>query len=175
GDDLRGCRLAVPEVRRGSLELFGDFAPAVREAAEWVAERDVLSARVQRLVTLWITFPDSVQRAVCLLERDFEISWHGLPLPHGHAFETLNRATSHGPAGASSNAPSSSPSNDATDGTGTPSKNSCGITSIIVMTSNLKATYDSFSLETKAKLTTTVCLRVLGQPQPLLLEPVAFG
>src|SRR3954466_900947 len=48
------------------------------------------------------------------------------------------------PAGASSRAPSSSPSNVTAGGTGTPSKNSCGITSIIVMTGNLQATYDSF-------------------------------
>src|SRR3954466_6169222 len=49
------------------------------------------------------------------------------------------------PAGASSRAPSSSPSNVTAGGTGTPSKNSCGITSIIIMTGNLQATYDSFS------------------------------
>src|SRR3954447_14650593 len=50
----------------------------------------------------------------------------------------------HDPAGASSKAPSSSPSNVTAGGTGTPSKNSCGITSIIIMTGNVQATYDSF-------------------------------
>src|SRR3954468_15618658 len=53
---------------------------------------------------------------------------------------------SHEPAGASSSAPSSSPSNVTAGGTGTPSKNSCGITSIIIMTGNLQAAYDIFPL-----------------------------
>src|SRR3954452_20374738 len=44
----------------------------------------------------------------------------------------------HAPAGASSSAPSSSPSNVTAGGTGTPSKNSCGITSIINMTATYK-------------------------------------
>src|SRR4051812_13231659 len=51
----------------------------------------------------------------------------------------------HDPAGASSRAPSSSSSNVTAGGTGTPSKNSCGITSIIIMTRNLQATTDTFS------------------------------